>query len=291
MKTTNNKDTFELPKNWCIKVTPENTDILHDWKIKVSNGWYYQKASDHEYIKHNGAGITHQVSLSYDVITFNQFKKYVLKEEPLPKKWALKLLCENIDDVNKYRAQYNKGSFTDPLVIGFEYNYVVFDPDADQNQLLGSNNINGFPEITTDQFKQFFKQQQQEMKKTRTITPKDAKRIITIACPKWEEILADKWGKAIVLDKQITIPEDDYKNMREACTQPQHELFDEIFGKDKEIYPDGTPCLVRNSDLDGWHFRYANGEGKFYANGEKSGCASEWKQYMELDMNNLPVNQ
>jgi hypothetical protein len=150
MKTTNNKDTFELPKEWCIKVTPENTDILDDWKIKISNGWYFQKASDHEYIKYNGAGITHQASLSYDVITFNQFKKYVLKEESLPKKWALKILYENIDDVNKYRAQYNKGSLTDPLDVGFEYHYVVFNPDMDPKQLFGNHNVDYFPEITTN---------------------------------------------------------------------------------------------------------------------------------------------
>jgi len=57
------------------------------------------------------------------------------------------------------------------------------------------------------------------------------------------------------------------------------------------VFPDGTPCLVRGSNIDSWSLRYANGKGSFYPSGKKSGINTPWKQSMKLDMNNLPVNE
>lgn len=60
----------------------------------------------------------------------------------------------------------------------------------------------------------------------------DAQSIINIACSGWKADLADRWGKNIVLNEVITIEEQFYKSMRNACTAVQSELFDKIFGKD-----------------------------------------------------------
>lgn len=57
-----------------------------------------------------------------------------------------------------------------------------------------------------------------------------------------------------------------------------------------QYYPEGTPCLVRDSDSHGWNLRYANGEGSFYTVGRKSGYAKKWNQHMRLDINNLPTS-
>ena len=78
----------------------------------------------------------------------------------------------------------------------------------------------------------------------KTITPKQAKKIIKIACPEWQLELMDKWGASIVLDKEILIEESFYKKMRKACTQEQHELFDKIFGKDEEGFKEGDWVYV-----------------------------------------------
>ena len=43
------------------------------------------------------------------------------------------------------------------------------------------------------------------------------------------------WGKDIVLKNKIDISELEYKAMREACTLRQHELFDDIFGKQPNL--------------------------------------------------------
>ena len=199
---------------------------------------------------------------------------------------------------------------------------------------------------------------------TRKIKYSDAQRIVDIACETWKELLFNSWGKDIVLKKDINIPSEDYQNMRKACTEAQHKLFDDIFGKDKpqfkigdwvyiidakagargandrigqitnefsyngllstneegininfnskiwrvsnkaelrlateeeikaaNVFPDGTPCLVRGGKTDPWILYYADGKGGFYRFGKKSGITTDWKYSMKLDMNNLPVNE
>jgi hypothetical protein len=126
--------------------------------------------------------------------------------------------------------------------------------------------------------------------KNRTMSAANAQRTINIACPSWQENLANKWSKDIVLGKEINTSEEFYQEMRKVCTKWQHELFDEIFGKDVEVYPDGTPCLVRNFDDAGWSFRYADGKGEFYKYGKKHGDKTSWEYHIKLDINNLPAN-
>lgn len=67
------------------------------------------------------------------------------------------------------------------------------------------------------------------------LQPNDAKRIVQSACESWKrKLITDKdWGHKIIHDASISISETFYKEMREACTKPQHTLFDEIFGKDE----------------------------------------------------------
>ena len=74
-----------------------------------------------------------------------------------------------------------------------------------------------------------------EQMDTRTITSSQAQSIINIACDAWSKKLADKWATDIVLQKDITISHDFYRQMRSACTPPQHELFDTIFGQESKF--------------------------------------------------------
>jgi hypothetical protein len=52
----------------------------------------------------------------------------------------------------------------------------------------------------------------------RKLSPANAQRIIDAACYSWREKLAVLWAKNIVLEKDIEISEDFYKEMRKACT-------------------------------------------------------------------------
>jgi hypothetical protein len=61
--------------------------------------------------------------------------------------------------------------------------------------------------------------------------------------------------------------------------------------KAANVFPDGTPCLVRDEHNGRWMFAYANGKGYFYNCMGKSGMTFNFKYSMKLDMNNLPVNE
>jgi len=69
----------------------------------------------------------------------------------------------------------------------------------------------------------------------RILKPNEAQSIIDIACPTWKQKLAKLWSLSIVMDENISITQDFYKEMRKACTDSQNKLFDEIFGKDTPI--------------------------------------------------------
>jgi len=105
--------------------------------------------------------------------------------------------------------------------------------DSDKNYHSHAKNVGTeYVKITFEQFKKYV------MKKTietpqeieYKIKAKDAQSIIDIACDGWKSDLAAKWAKNIVLGEEVVIPEEFYKKMRKACTGPQNELFDKIFG-------------------------------------------------------------
>ena len=67
----------------------------------------------------------------------------------------------------------------------------------------------------------------------RVISPVYAQKIINSACDAWKKRLAEKWAYKIVINEVIEVEETFYKEMRNACTDEQHRLFDDIFGKDE----------------------------------------------------------
>lgn len=112
------------------------------------------------------------------------------------------------------------------------------------NDLFGANKREGkyhyyepsspmFTEITTEQFKEHILNKKQMSNRFPFLLKKDdALKIIDVACESWKVKLAREWSIDIVLNKQIVITENRYQEMRSACTKEQHQLFDEIFGKD-----------------------------------------------------------
>lgn len=152
------------------------------------------------------------------------------------------------------------------------------------------------PCLPTQSVKDFLNQINKPMRK---ITWQQAQRIIDAACHTWKTNLSEKWGSRIVCKLDIEISEEFYREMRSACTDTQHELFDEIFGKDVPecTYKDGDPVWVRDHESSLWFFRYSNGkitnDGYFqaYSDQKKHGGARKWKYAMPFDPNNLPVNK
>ncbi len=64
------------------------------------------------------------------------------------------------------------------------------------------------------------------------ITPQQAQEIINITCTDWKSKLAKIWATDMVLGQNIHISPEFYQQMRTHCTREQHNLFDQIFGKD-----------------------------------------------------------
>jgi hypothetical protein len=84
--------------------------------------------------------------------------------------------------------------------------------------------------------KEFLKNMATTPNKKRFITAKQAQSIINISCSTWKPRLAKLWSENIVLNEIIAIEESFYTEMRNACTESQNTLFDEIFGTDKPIF-------------------------------------------------------
>ncbi len=78
------KDEFILPEKWFVRVTEENKDILNLFKIsKGKRGIYAYLKNLYEVVTHEGFGGTISYASIYNnckEITFDQFRKYVLKE-------------------------------------------------------------------------------------------------------------------------------------------------------------------------------------------------------------------
>lgn len=68
------------------------------------------------------------------------------------------------------------------------------------------------------------------------ITPEQAQSIINIACSTWKAKLATLWANKIVLGQEIDVDASFYKEMRKACTEQQHRLFDKIFGPEEKSF-------------------------------------------------------
>lgn len=73
----------------------------------------------------------------------------------------------------------------------------------------------------------------------KTITASQAQKIIDIACCSWSSKLADLWARSIVLQKDIEVSDQLYKEMRKAADTNQNKILDSIFGKDQPEFKVG----------------------------------------------------
>ena len=296
---------MELPKYFVIQRDANNP--LWDEYIKWLNKNYnsdYSGADPNYYYGFDGylcGDKSDRAAVSRDFSNFKNNPKILTLEQwdeiVNPKKFPLNTFVKNDGD-NKVVFDYLiKNGFSNPNYSdgrGILYCYGI-----DKNSNIRYCNLEEVKsnKSTLISFKEFEstylnKQEKPKEMKNRTLTPKNAQRIIDIACISWKPNLALKWATNIVLNQDIEISEEFYQEMRKACTKEQNTLFDEIFGKDVEVCPDGTPCLVRDYKGDPWKLLYANGKGGFYIDGKKSGTCyvSSWAFVQKLDINNLPVN-
>jgi len=97
-----NKEEFVLPEKWCIESTNEADPTLIKWR----GGNYTSRPA---YLCSNKMWVHKRFTYGYTEITYEQFKKYVLKEEEI-KTYTLEELVNNktvvvyLDNVNEWNA-------------------------------------------------------------------------------------------------------------------------------------------------------------------------------------------
>ncbi len=116
----------------------------------------------------------------------------------------------------------------------------------------------------------------------RTITPAQAQEIIDSACKEWKQTLFNKWGKYDVFKDSINISDDFYKEMRKACTGPQHLLFDKIFGKDEEFAVGELVLCSHLGTMNSWSIRTYTGNGTCTSHGVSGSENFTWKYIRKL---------
>jgi len=117
----------KLPDKWCIKVTEENIDTLSDWRVSQRYPCGDRITKVHGYIsntgiserldKYTGAWFL-SVPLSHTEITFEQFKKYVLKQDDMKEK---KIIGYKPKDINCF--EYAKNFAKKYTAYGYDEGY------------------------------------------------------------------------------------------------------------------------------------------------------------------------
>ncbi len=92
-----------LPDKWCIKIDPDNQKVLDKFKRDKGKDPIY--GNSYTYVDHDGWGAI-KVTIGHTEITFEQFKKWVLKEEKPMEKPSIP---EYVECLETYYDQFTKG--------------------------------------------------------------------------------------------------------------------------------------------------------------------------------------
>lgn len=118
------KDDFVLPKKWHVRVTKENYNVLNNWRVNIIK--YSRDNFDvaYEIILQDGSGGSAKAHKGETEITFDQFKKYVLKEAIETSK---ETNPEYVECLENHDTQFTKGKIY--KVINSEFNSIEVDLD------------------------------------------------------------------------------------------------------------------------------------------------------------------
>jgi hypothetical protein len=173
-------------------------------------------------------------------LPFQSVKDFLTDEFVLPEKWCVKNPNNKVESLLLYKyatkvtgRTYSGGTF---------YHF----PDHEPLKCTSRYIIEGYTEITFEEFKKYILKKEENMDNRFPfkISAYHAQLIINIACNDWKDKLATMWGPKIVIRTSVVISEEFYKEMRKACTNEQHDLFDEIFGKDQPDFKAGDYITV-----------------------------------------------
>lgn len=214
------------------------------------------------YRENTGIPITKTIT-SYGSIDFYKSKSRIIISfediELTPKNWYLPLTdCnkEQLIELNEWRLRQFKCNYVD-----FDLNISLFllskhgtdnsyYYNGTANNLINEPWFKNYQKITIEHFYKYILKKTNKMNRFPfKLTIENARKIINIACVPWKIKLADKWSKDLLLYNYVSIEEDFYKEMREACDPDQNKLFDDIFGVDIQEIDLTKPETINNSAL------------------------------------------
>lgn len=119
---------FELPLKWYVKATKENEKILRDWRKGDYTSWHNNLVmfSDKMW------GSLGSLSYNYVEITFEQFKKYVLKENNMKEKEIIgyKLIKPEYREAARLIHPYGQYLSSDKLISTYGDPYLPVNDDT-----------------------------------------------------------------------------------------------------------------------------------------------------------------
>ena len=156
---------FVLPEIWWVEVTEENKDVLSKWRgvslfVGQLTGMCMDYATGRISREQNPLHLSKENRYSFgNKITYEQFLKYVLKQDAmekdfeLPKRWAVRVTDENKNILTKWVKSHD--DFVKDAFLPIR-NYVVnFHPDKSYQTYARDLKITEYTEITYDQFKKY----------------------------------------------------------------------------------------------------------------------------------------
>lgn len=194
---------FILPEKWCVKASSCETVQQFFLSYKNNDISDFVRADYFDYYFHsstvgnNWQFAYQEIQEGFTEITFEQFKKYVMKSEfILPKKWYCVVTEENKEMLNKWR----KTVAASHLKVNVHANYLILSKHAVDNSNYHSSFLDfkqdddytDYVEITTEQFKQYvLKEEIEQVTQEITELPKHFAILNDLTNPLWKIYI--KW--------------------------------------------------------------------------------------------------
>lgn len=241
------KEETEFPKKWQIQVTKENKIVLGNWRKhgQLSSGCFGWVNSE------EGFWNDCEFDSSYTKITFEQFQKYVLKNDI--KMYSIKELEENeklviyIDSQEEFNQLSKITTYLTRQYYGqhcYRFNYSSYSSSSNKNY-AGS-----FEDVTIVYLNQIKELQENPMQKL-IISIQEALEIHKIACSTWKSKIANYLTR-VDSEQNITFTQTEVDEMFKAATTEQKPVLERIFGKKVEIdwnkIKTGSKVMIKDTD-------------------------------------------
>lgn len=190
------------------------------------------------------------------------------------------------DDLIVGKKYYINGYKTVLEYVKEDYHHGYFIQYGSKFFVEDKNGVVSFIKYTDTRFKEAIEQGE-----SKTISPANARKII-FASLGHSELYALLWGASIVLNRDIAICPDNYKDLRTKLNPICKDLLDEIFGTGYPFKKDERLIVWDNGTRPDFRIRkfshMKNGKYQCYAFSDKENGTTSWDNAVSIKDINLP---